>query len=80
MIAPVEAPFTLPQKPVKIVLFNAIKFAQVTLGLVPEILDAIDVILASGEQFGVVDAAVIKLRYIQRIKRLSTRALWNLYD
>ena len=43
MVAAIEAPFTLLQKPVEIVLFNAVKFAHLPFGLVPEILDAVDV-------------------------------------
>ena len=50
MVASIEAPFTLLEKPVKILLFDAIKFAHMPLRLIPEILDAIDVIFTSGKQ------------------------------
>ena len=45
MIASVEAPLALLEEPVEIILFDAVEFAQASLGLIPEILDAIDVIL-----------------------------------
>ena len=67
MVAAIEAPLTLLQKPVEILLFDAVKFTHVTLCLIPEILDAVDVIFTSGKQLGMVDTMVIKLRYIQRI-------------
>lgn len=38
-----------------------------SLSLVPEILDSIDVVLLVGEQLGMVDAAVVKTRNIQSI-------------
>ena len=37
---------------------NTIKFAHVALGLVPEILDAIDMIMLGREQLGMVDAVI----------------------
>ena len=40
---------------------NAVVFAQVTLGLVPEVLDAVDVVAAVlGELLLVVDPAMVK--------------------
>ena len=36
-------------------LGNTVKFAQVTLGLVPEVFDAIDMVLAVGQALGMVD-------------------------
>jgi len=50
MIASVEAPFTLLQKPVEIIGFDAVVLAHVTLCLVPEILDPIDMVLLIGEE------------------------------
>ena len=50
VVASIEAPLALFQKPVKILLLNAIEFAQMPLGLVPEVLDAIDVILPLTER------------------------------
>lgn len=37
------------------------------LGLVPEILDPIDVIMTVGKQLGMVDAEVVKVRNIQHV-------------
>jgi len=39
----------------------------VTLGLVPEVLDAVDVIPLVGEQFRVVDPEVVELTHVQRV-------------
>ena len=49
MVASIEAPLTLLQKPVEVLLFDAVEFTHLPLGLVPEILDAVDVILAPGK-------------------------------
>ena len=55
MVSSIESPFTLLQKPVKISAFYPIKSAHVTLGLVPEILNPMDVIIFIGKQLRVVD-------------------------
>ena len=67
MIAAIEAPCTFLQEPVKILLFNAVELAHLPLCLVPEILDAVDMILALCKQCGMIDAAVMEGRDIQRI-------------
>lgn len=46
MSASIEAPLTLLQKPVEILRFDTVVLAHVPLGLVPEVLDPVDVILA----------------------------------
>ena len=69
MISSTRAPFTLLQKPVKIIGFDPVKPAHVTLGLVPEILDPIDVITLIGEQLRVVDTHMLERGNIQRIIR-----------
>ena len=46
---------------------NAIETAQMRLGLVPEILDAVDVIPAIGKPFRMVDPVVLEGRNIQNI-------------
>ena len=69
MVASIEAPFTFLQEPVKIVLFDAVKSAHMALSLVPEVLDAVDVILLVSKQFRVVDAHVMKIGHIQRVIR-----------
>jgi hypothetical protein len=56
----VEPPFALLQREVEAGSRDAVETAYVALGLVPEVLDAVDVILAIGEEFGVVDAEVLK--------------------
>jgi len=48
-------------------LGNTVKFTHMTLGLVPEILNAVDVICLVCKQFGMVDTEVFKVRYIQHI-------------
>ena len=50
MIASVEAPFALLEEPVEIVWFDAVVLAHVALGLVPKVLDAVDVGAIVGEQ------------------------------
>ena len=46
---------------------NTIEFAHVALGLVPEILYAVDVVVAVREQLGMVDPKVVKVRDIKHI-------------
>ena len=46
---------------------NAVETAHMSFGLVSEILDAVDVVLAIGKQFCVVDKVVLEGRNIQRI-------------
>ena len=67
MVTSIEAPFALLQKPVEVLLLDAVKTPQVTLGLVPEVLDPVDVIPALREEFGVVDPHVMKITHIKRI-------------
>ena len=40
---------------------------QMTLGLVPEVLDAIDVVFTGGKQLGVIDLQMAETRNIQSI-------------
>ena len=49
---------------------NTVEFLQMTPCLVPEVLDAIDMILLVCKEFGVVDATVLEFRYIQHIVAL----------
>ena len=51
MTASIETPLALFQKPVKVLRFDPVVLAHLTLGLVPKILDAVDVILPHGEAF-----------------------------
>ena len=48
-------------------LGNTVKFTHMTLSLVPEILNAIDVIGLICKQFGMIDTEVFKVRYIQHV-------------
>ena len=48
-------------------LGNPVKFAQVALGLVPKVLNSIDVVFTGGKELGVVDTQMSKARNIQGI-------------
>ena len=50
MVASIEAPFALLEKPIKVLLFDAVEAAHVALGLVPKILDPIDMIFLLGKE------------------------------
>ena len=63
----VETPFALLQVEVKVGGGDAVETTHMTLGLIPEVLDAIDVVLLIGEQLGVVDAVVLETRYIEHV-------------
>ena len=62
-------------------LRNTVEFAHVALGLVPKILDPVDVILLVCKEFGVVDPKVMKIRYVQHIVTAPAigiyDAIWN---
>lgn len=60
MVASIEAPFALLEEPVKVRWFDAVKATQVPLGLVPKVLDAVDVVPRLGEAERVVDPPVMK--------------------
>ena len=63
----IEAPLTLLQKPVEVVRFDAVVVSQRTLGLAPEVLDAVDVVSLVRQQLRVVDAEVVELAHVQRV-------------
>ena len=48
-------------------LGNTVKFAEVTLGLIPKVLDAVDVVFTGGKEFGVVDPQMPEARNVQSI-------------
>lgn len=54
----VEAPLALLKKERKVGCWYTVEAAQMSLGLVPEVLDAVDVVFLVGEEFGVVDPGV----------------------
>src|ERR1035438_6443231 len=63
----IETPLALLQVEVKVGGGDAVETAHMTLGLIPEVLDAVDVILLIGEQLGVVDAVVLETGYIEHV-------------
>ena len=67
MVASIEAPFALLEKPIKVLRFDAVESPHVTLGLVPEILNSIDVIFLIGEERRVIDSAVMEVAHIKSI-------------
>ena len=48
-------------------LWNTVEFTHMTLGLVPKVLNAIDMILLVCKEFRVVDTEMLKVRYIQHV-------------
>jgi len=50
-----------------VLAWDAVVAPQVALGLVPEVLDPVDVVALVGEQFGMVDPHVVELRDIEHI-------------
>jgi len=46
---------------------NTVEFPQMTLRMVPEVLDDVDMILLVCKEFGVVDATVLEFLYIQHV-------------
>jgi len=46
--------------------WDTIEFPQVALGLIPEILDAIDVVVTVGEELRMVDPEVVEVRHVPR--------------
>ena len=66
----VKSPLTFLQKQRKMVPGNPIEFPHVTLRLVAEILDAVDLVLLVCKELGVVDPKVLEVRNIQRIVAL----------
>ena len=68
MAVPVESPLAFFQKPVKTALRDPVEATQVPFGLVPEVLDAVDVMVSfRHERRAVTDTPVMELRHIQDI-------------
>jgi hypothetical protein len=59
--AVVEAPFALFDEAREMVFGDAVIAAQMALGLVPEILDSVDVIMLVSKQDRVIDPRVLEL-------------------
>lgn len=70
VVAAIESPLALLQKPVKIVWHNAVEATQMPLCLVQKVLHASDMMPPLGhEDLTVVDTSVVKLRGIPQIIR-----------
>ena len=67
MVASIEAPFALLEKPVEIARFDAIESSQMSLGLVPEVFDPVDAISFFGEEFGMIDTHVMEVGNVECI-------------
>ena len=65
----VETPLALLQVEVEVEGGDAVETTHMTLGLIPEVLDAVDVVLLIGEELGVVDAVVLEAGYIEHVVR-----------
>ena len=72
MSSEVEPELAFFQEQREVILWNPIVFAQHPLGLIPKVLDAIDVIAALGELCRVIDPNVVELAHIQRIVAAET--------
>ena len=72
MATAAEPPLVFFQEPIKTVYRDAIEGAQMTLGLVPKALNAVDVMAAFAEKnLAVVHAAMMKLGHIQNVVNLK---------
>ena len=58
----VEPPLALLEEEREAVTWDAVEATHMTLRLVPEVLDAIDVVLVLGEGVGMVDPEVLEVR------------------
>ena len=77
VVASVEGPFALLEKPVEAFLFDAIEMSQVTLGLIPEVFNAINVIAPVGEELGVVDAHVMEVAHVESVVGLERIGVYD---
>ena len=71
MVASIEAPFALLEKPVEIVGFDPIKSAEMSFGLIPKVFNSVDVILPVREEPGVVDSHMVKSGDVESIVSLE---------
>ncbi len=62
MVAFAEAPFALLEEPVETFFSDAIESTQMTLGLIPEVFNAINVIALVREDPGTIEPHVVKTR------------------
>ena len=69
----VETPFAFLKKHWEVLGGYPIEFAQMPLGLVPEVLNTVDMILPVDKAIRMVDAVVAKRRYIQHVVVICSR-------
>jgi len=67
MVAAIEPPFAFLEEQKEAVFGDAVKSSQVALGLVPEILDSVDVVLPVYEALRMVDSDMMEIRDIQGV-------------
>ena len=60
-------------------LWNTVEFTHVPLGLVPKILDPVDVILLVCKEAGMVDPKVMEIRDVQHVVAAPTNGLLRGY-
>jgi hypothetical protein len=58
--AVIEAELAFLEEEVEVVAWDAVEAAQMTLGLVPEVLDAVDVVVPVGKALAVIDTVVLE--------------------
>jgi len=67
VVSSIEPPFAFLEEQEKAVLGDAVEPFQVSFGLVPEVLNPIDMVVSVGKALRVVDANMVKIRDIQGI-------------
>jgi len=77
MVASIEAPFALLEKPMEIVRFDSIESSQMSFGLVPKVFDPADVISPVGEELVMIDAHVMKFCDVECIVDLDSVGVNN---
>jgi len=65
MVAAIEAPFAFLEEQKKAVLRDAVKSPQMAFGLVPKVLNSIDMALPGNKMIGMVNPNMAKTRHIQ---------------
>src|SRR6202012_3626518 len=73
--AVIETPFAFLEVEGELGSWDAIIAAQMALGLVPEVLDAVDVVSPVGEKLAMVDARMAELGHVEHVVGLETVAI-----
>ena len=60
-------------------LWDAVVAPEMTFRLVPEVLDAVDVVAVLGEELGVIDADVVEVRDIEYVVSLEAVCVDNAF-